>query len=164
MTSHRQRRSAITGRDSEAAWSECHDASLAAGHAYLHKVPVPYVVVRHLGAQQVIQPRARTACDYQGVMLDGTRRRVFAEAKATQEVDGRIVRSKVKDHQAATLDAAVKAGDVALVLLAWGEGLLARFAAVPWDVARSMPSWSFGQCAQWQVKRGQAYLARMVTT
>lgn len=159
------RRAAVGGRDAETLWNASHEKALSMGHAFVYKVPIPY---RVMGGRPdgtlIVRLSEKVGCDYEGVMLDGTQRRVFAEAKSSSDdmVDLAAKHGGLRDHQRETLTQAVRNGDVALVLLRFGP--LSTGYAVPFTDTEG----GLRKCrehemeSRWKVPFGESYLNRFV--
>jgi penicillin-binding protein-related factor A (putative recombinase) len=158
----RQRGRARNGNEVEATVDQLNAWCLAAGVAYIHKVATPYLVVRNnpdgtFTARRVKKP----GCDYAGVFLDGSKRRVVVEAKGVEAPDGRFCLSKIRESQRAQLEAYAARGEGAVLLVVRGPAHEAF--AVPWTVARTLVSLGDAELAPWRVGHATPYLARWAT-
>lgn len=154
-----QRARARGGRDAEAFVEVFHDACLAAGVAFVRKLPTPYVVERrNPDGTFVGRYTRRTKGDYEGVLLDGSKRKIAAELKSDADPAGKLYLRELRDHQRAALEAAAARGDVAVLLVVLGAGPRRALHAVPWSVARECRVLTAADLAPWRVRPCAAYL------
>lgn len=161
-----QRKASIGGRDSETWWSECHRACLDAGIAYVHKVQVPYRVVGMTREGQVIRHSEKTGSDFEGVLLDGTKRRIFAESKSSSDDVIRLgsTHGGLRPKQLERLRAVHEQGHVAIVLVRFRA--VDRAFAIPWEHCEdgSLACRVRSLRGEWEVDAREPYLARWIAT
>lgn len=154
----RQRARVKGGAAAEDLLEACHDACLACGVAYVHKVETPYRITGVHGAARTIVYTARPGTDYAGVMLDLTRRKVAVECKSDADPNGPVYLREVKPHQRTALDAAHAKGDVAVLAIVLGTGAGRTLYAVSWAEARDRVALRAKELKEHRVTPGTPYL------